>query len=335
MLNENTDYFKYVDNLAKTAHIASVPIFESKLDFIPEITIAIPTYKRTDLLKEALDSALNQINFDNYEVIVVDNNPEREDETEKFMVSYKLNKRVSYYKNEVNLGMFGNWNRCFYLSKTKWVTLLHDDDLYSNNYLSVAYYLLSKTNAEGINIGHYFWKEKEYPFANIKRTEIPPKIPCKNISVYDMLLGPHIGPTGYFFLRDNLIKLGGFNEDYFPIADYIFYSKYVYYYSVYYCPLKLGIYRIRVNESLKFETIDKIHYYSYLFRLYLSEKTFCPSLYRSISNVIFKKNYKREIIDKKYGGAQYLTIYRQINYGIISLILRKLHECYFKLKRNF
>ena len=29
MLNENTDYFKYVDNLAKTAHIASVPIFES------------------------------------------------------------------------------------------------------------------------------------------------------------------------------------------------------------------------------------------------------------------------------------------------------------------
>lgn len=59
----------------------------------------------------------------------------------------------------------------------------------------------SKTNAEGINIGHYFWKEKEYPFANIKRTEIPPKIPCKNISVYDMLLGPHIGPTGYFFFK--------------------------------------------------------------------------------------------------------------------------------------
>ena len=50
--------------------------------------------------------------------------------------------------------------------------------------------------------------------------------------------------------------------------------------------------------------------------------------------LISKDNNKREIIDKKYGGAQYLTIYRQINYGIISLILRKLHECYFKLKRN-
>ena len=50
MIDKNTDFFKYVDNFAKIEHIPSVTIFESSLDYIPKITIAIPTYKRVDLL---------------------------------------------------------------------------------------------------------------------------------------------------------------------------------------------------------------------------------------------------------------------------------------------
>ncbi|PAF47042.1 hypothetical protein BKH46_04795 [Helicobacter sp. 12S02634-8] len=48
------------DNFSKTAHIQSVPIFEQHNCQSPLITIAIPTYKRTDTLIEALESALNQ-----------------------------------------------------------------------------------------------------------------------------------------------------------------------------------------------------------------------------------------------------------------------------------
>ena len=82
MIEQKTDLFEYVDNFAKTAHITSIPIFEAQLDYTPEITIAIPTYKRTELLKEAIDSAINQTDYANYDILVVDNNPERGCETE-------------------------------------------------------------------------------------------------------------------------------------------------------------------------------------------------------------------------------------------------------------
>jgi hypothetical protein len=35
MIDQHTDFFEYVDNFAKTAHIPSIPIFESNLDYIP------------------------------------------------------------------------------------------------------------------------------------------------------------------------------------------------------------------------------------------------------------------------------------------------------------
>ena len=53
-------------------------------------------------MKEAVDSALNQIGFDEYDVIVVDNDPDRDDETEKLMLNYN-NPKLSYYKNMKNI----------------------------------------------------------------------------------------------------------------------------------------------------------------------------------------------------------------------------------------
>ena len=67
MIDHNTDFFKIEDNFARTANIPSIAITESKLDFVPKVTIAIPTYKRAELLKESLNSAINQINFNDYE----------------------------------------------------------------------------------------------------------------------------------------------------------------------------------------------------------------------------------------------------------------------------
>jgi len=148
MIDQHTDFFEYVDNFAKTAHIPSIPIFESNLDYIPDITIAIPTYKRADLLKEAIDSAINQIDYTNYDIIVVDNNPERGCETEKLMMTYSNNPMISYYKNADNLGMVGNWNRLFTLAKGKYVVMLHDDDLLLPTFLSECVKLAKRLNAD-------------------------------------------------------------------------------------------------------------------------------------------------------------------------------------------
>ena len=61
--------------------------------------------------------------------MVVDNNPERECETEQLLREYKAIPNLFYYKNTENVGMTGNWNKLFELSQTNFVVMLHDDDL--------------------------------------------------------------------------------------------------------------------------------------------------------------------------------------------------------------
>jgi glycosyltransferase involved in cell wall biosynthesis len=61
-----------------------------------------------------------------YEVIVADNCSE--DDTEAVAKSFP---GVIYYRNERNLGLAGNSNRCIKLAKGEFVTILHSDDLIS------------------------------------------------------------------------------------------------------------------------------------------------------------------------------------------------------------
>lgn len=122
----------------------SICIIRPKIEN-PIYTIAIPTYKRTSLLKEAIESALNQSFTGAYDVIVVDNNPDRDDETELMMKGYSDNFRIGYYKNSVNLGMTGNWNRLYELARGKYVVMLHDDDLLYDYYLDVMDRFLAAT----------------------------------------------------------------------------------------------------------------------------------------------------------------------------------------------
>ena len=63
------DIFKIVDNITPLRDIESIRVFKNKLDHTPFFTIAIPTYKRAGLLKEAIDSALNQEGFEDFNVM--------------------------------------------------------------------------------------------------------------------------------------------------------------------------------------------------------------------------------------------------------------------------
>ena len=68
----------------------SIKIFSSNIPE-PVFTIAIPTFCRSSLLKEAVLSALNQVTNVPYDIIVVDNNPKRNDETEQLLNQFKEN----------------------------------------------------------------------------------------------------------------------------------------------------------------------------------------------------------------------------------------------------
>ena len=127
---------KYEDNFKKCSKYKSNLIYgnEEKRDY--EVSIVIPTYKRSTLLKQALDSALCQEREINYNIIVLDNYAEGDEETDKLMKHYcKEHENIVYYRNEINLDIVGNWNRGIELCMGSWMCMLHDDDLLKPEFL--------------------------------------------------------------------------------------------------------------------------------------------------------------------------------------------------------
>ena len=83
----------------------------------------MPTYKRGEKFFQALNSALNQT-YDNYEIVIVDNDTDFDNQyiKDKLLETKPLN--VRYYKNNENLGAEGNFNRGLILSRGEYITWL-------------------------------------------------------------------------------------------------------------------------------------------------------------------------------------------------------------------
>ncbi|OWK71254.1 glycosyltransferase [Pedobacter sp. AJM] len=291
MLDKSADFFKIEDNFAKTKNITSISLIQSKLSFEPQITIAIPTYKRADLLRDTLDSAINQIEFIEYDIVVVDNNPERGCETEKLMNFYN-NPRLSYYKNEENIGMFGNWNRCIELSSGKYLTILNDDDILEPNYLKCVLEIVSvKQNLDAIIVGHKVIDSEGKLILKHKIAE--PKL--NKVIPLDLQLGNvNPGSLGILFTKESLLTIGGYDEKFYPSSDYMFLVKYLAHYdNVFYLNAQLTKYRIGFNESKKIATLQG--FIEMDTKIRQSFKIIYPILRKVIDlaqNVIILKQYK-------------------------------------------
>ena len=98
----------------------------------PLITIAIPTYKRVDYLRQALKSAVMQTYF-NLEILVSDNANEPEAE---FAVREMCDPRIRYIPQPINLGMAGNWDALVQQARGDYFIILSDDDLLMSNTIS-------------------------------------------------------------------------------------------------------------------------------------------------------------------------------------------------------
>lgn len=94
---------------------------------VPKVSILIPVYNRADIVRETLDSAVNQT-YKNIEVVVVDN--KSTDGTYDVITWYAAQHPcVRVYQNERNLGPALNWQRCLDRATGPYIKILWSDDL--------------------------------------------------------------------------------------------------------------------------------------------------------------------------------------------------------------
>lgn len=100
----------------------------------PLVSILIPVYNRESIIRETIESALNQ-DYDNIEIIVVDNNST--DKTWTVVCELRDdNSNIKAFRNTENLGPVKNWQRCIEEASGKYAKILWSDDLISRNFVS-------------------------------------------------------------------------------------------------------------------------------------------------------------------------------------------------------
>jgi len=91
------------------------------------VSICVPTYNRSNLIGELLDSVLAQT-YTNFEVIITDNSDNLK--TKELIKSKYPDERIKYFKNERNLGMGGNTLKTFSHANGEYLTFTPDDDIW-------------------------------------------------------------------------------------------------------------------------------------------------------------------------------------------------------------
>ena len=262
------DLLTVPDAFAMWSHVPSRLVFEGADQRKPRLSICIPTFRRPDLLVEAVASAVGQDWAEPFEVIVVDNDP---DSTfidvlrERLPAVERANFR--YYVNAKNTGMYGNWNRSNELPRAEWYTMLHDDDLLEVGFASRMMATLARyPQVEGLMCRRRFFVGSE-PFARQSLIKELALLVLRETPFLRRPIRPYRvhrffwhadNPVGFIARKADLIALGGYQPDEYPSSDHYFQLRYAARYKLFEYRFYLVRIRFEQSESTRPEVAQKM-----------------------------------------------------------------------------
>ncbi len=103
-------------------------------NYMPKLSIIIPTYNRSNYLEQSLKSIFDQ-DFKDFEIIVVDNNST--DFTKDVIDKFSKDERLKYFKNDHNLGASNNHIKALQLASGEYISMFSDDDIMLQDSLKI------------------------------------------------------------------------------------------------------------------------------------------------------------------------------------------------------
>jgi glycosyltransferase involved in cell wall biosynthesis len=286
------------------------------------ISVVIPTYGRADLLREALESCSAQKDCREFKIVITDNDPVPDNETER-LIRELSNSRILYYKNAENIGALGNFNRCIEMADTEYAVMLNTDDLLHADYLAKLECLLGRYPQADliipdieIELEGRIHRPKGYAAINrFWKGMLPLDEVLVPMEFRDFLLyNPAMSPTGIVYRRQAFLGASGFNPDYHPSGDRIFYAQMSKHSKVFMSSISAGTYRFIDNITLEKEmrSIFILQGYHFLQSVGRTEKKAWLKPY-SMGEVFFRLNRQKnknwniwldkESIEKEIGGG--------------------------------
>ena len=192
------------------------------------VSLIIPVYNVDMYIQKCLESIINQINFPEYEVIIVDDGST--DKSAKICKKYSEVYDNIYYFRKENGGVSSARNFGIEKSTGTYIMFIDGDDYIKNDYISKLYDTAIKENYDLV-IGNYsllFESGKKISY----RKHVKSRNYKKNIALRELLSGGNIGNNLFDKLFrtsiakkirfDSNIKIG---EDLLYIYNYLHYCK--------------------------------------------------------------------------------------------------------------
>ena len=242
----------------------------------PMVTILLTTYKRPDLLKQALESALNQVDFNDYQIIVADNEGvdiNIETETSKLISSYQ-DEKILYYRHVKTIDF--KMDYAVRLAESKWICFLHDDDILASNHLCVMSRIVQEHKKIKFLSSSFKTFYDEISTEAFQAMTVPHKITYQ-IRKYPKpytCLGYYPGWLGAFINREAYISTGGIPTLSTGIGDYCMVGKFMYRHGIYEMRADVPLYLRRAwsGQATATDTWTRLYAVEYNYHIYVTKK---------------------------------------------------------------
>lgn len=178
----------------------------------PLFSVIILTFNRSNFLKAAIESVLNQ-SYGNFELIIIDDNST--DNTKEVIDSFQ-DGRIRYFINNRSKGQAGARNSGIAKASGQWVAFLDDDDIWLSGKLEKQQHQISEID---YSIGFLYTGYASYDFD--KSEIISVFTPEKRGWIQKEILykNPIGGICSVAIRKDLFEKAGGFDEKFPSMVD--------------------------------------------------------------------------------------------------------------------
>ncbi|MBQ1207610.1 MAG: glycosyltransferase family 2 protein [Lachnospiraceae bacterium] len=192
--------------------------FHSGSDRVPQVSVCIPAYNNEAYILDTINAVLAQT-FTDFELVVIDDCSK--DKTAAVVEGVK-DPRVRLVRNEKNLGMAGNWNRCIEEAGAPFVKVLCADDILYPTSLEREMSALAENpdinlvssdtaliDLEGRQVGAF------------KRFPVNGRMNGRRLARISLLFNNFFGaPCNNMFRREAALAVGGFDKNFPYILDF-------------------------------------------------------------------------------------------------------------------
>ena len=250
------------------------------------ISVLIPTFNRSDDLRNCLKSVSDQDWTVSYEIIISENDHSNERNTRKVLEDFSM-LPIKLFIQKKNLGMFGNWNFLVEKANGEYFTLLNDDDILLPTWATIV------TKIDGRQMLGVRALENT-PTNRSRSCENDSEHIFKNITLNELYWGLWTnGTLGSLFHAESCKSMDLFNPDLYPISDWDFYVRYLEQYGGKVSDKISVLYGREDSASLNIDTMLKDMEKSYFYRDELIAKGRLKNRLKLqfIKNMFYAKKY--------------------------------------------